>query len=64
MRMDTEPTSRLHDAPLVAALTRHERMMAEARRISAEWDGPEPPLDYDRLREDMASIADQPRRKR
>ena len=32
MNMDTEPTTRLHDAPLDAALT-HEKMMAEARRI-------------------------------
>lgn len=32
MNIDTEPTTRLHDAPLDAALT-HEKMMAEARRI-------------------------------
>jgi hypothetical protein len=31
--MTNGPTSRLHDAPLDAALTRHEQMMAEARRI-------------------------------
>jgi len=31
--MDTPPTSRLHDAPLDLALTRHEAMMAEARHI-------------------------------
>ena len=33
MHMDTEPTTRLHDALLDAALARHEKMMAEARRI-------------------------------
>jgi len=33
MHMETEPTTRLHDAPLDAALARHEKMMAEARRI-------------------------------
>ena len=33
MNMDTEPPTRRHDAPLDAALTRHEKMMAEARRI-------------------------------
>ena len=31
--MDVRATSRLHDADLVAALARHERLMAEARRI-------------------------------
>lgn len=31
--MDIEPTTRLHDAPLGAALARHEQMMSEARRI-------------------------------
>ena len=33
MHMDTEPTTRLHEALLDAALARHEKMMAEARRI-------------------------------
>lgn len=31
--MHTEPTTRPRDASLDAALTRHEKMMAEARRI-------------------------------
>jgi hypothetical protein len=31
--MSNTPTSRLHDAPLQAATTRHEEMMVEARRL-------------------------------